>query len=245
MFTRALQRGMTGDDVQQLQIKLAGFRGTVPDGQYGPGTELQVTQFQKDFMKLANPSGVADAAVFDAIIQFAKKYPYDFRQLRCPCGRCPGFGNGLHRGEYQTGMPKLEMYNLYEYPGIHKMTLWAARAIFHYHPTFKFVVTSGYRCEQDNIKNGRTSTNHRGKALDVDVPLVAGEDKRIDMARCEAIRGKMVEMGAFQMGWAAANRKAFETSDIAPTWIHLDCRQYEPAYLGDKFFVRTLADLDV
>jgi len=234
---------MSGDDVQLLQIKLAGFRGTVPDGQFGPGTELQVHQFQQDFMKIA-PTGVVDKTTSDAIDAFAKKYPLDFSQLKCKCGKCSGFGNGLHKGEYKAGKPKLELYHLYEYPGIHKMTLWAVRAIFFYHPQYSFMFTSGYRCEQDNLQNGRTSTNHRGKATDIDVPLKTGQTKLNDMQRCDQIRGKMVEMGYFQIGWDAANRKSFEPSNIAPTWVHLDCRQYDPKYLDDRFFVKTLADLD-
>jgi len=235
---------MTGDDVQLLQIKLSGFRGTVPDGQYGPGTELQVIQFQKDFMGSPQPSGVVDMATSEAIDAFAKKYPIDFEQLRCRCGKCPGFGNSLFKGQYQVGMPQIEAYCRYEYPGIHKMTLWAARAVFHYHSQFKFLFTSGYRCEQDNIQNGRTSTNHRGKAVDTDVPLGPGEGKQTDMTRCDQIRGKMVEVGYFQIGWDASNRKSLEPSNIAPTWVHMDCRQYDKAYLADKFFVKTLKDLD-
>lgn len=243
-MSSTLSRGMSGEEVRLLQIKLGGFRGTILDGQFGPGTELQVIQFQKDFMKMAVPTGIVDQTTSAAIAEFAKKFPFDFNQIRCKCGKCPGFGNGLHKGEYQAGMPKLEMYNLYEYPGVHKLTLWAARAIFFYHPQFKFVVTSCYRCEQDNIQNNRTSTNHRGKAIDIDVPLMPGDDKTKDMARCEAIRGKMVELGNWQMSWGANNRKAFEPSNIAPTWVHSDVRQYDQSVLADRYFVKTLAELD-
>ena len=38
---RELQKGTKGLDVRELQIRLAGFRGTMPDGDFGPGTELQ------------------------------------------------------------------------------------------------------------------------------------------------------------------------------------------------------------
>ena len=48
-----LKKGGKGDDVVELQMHLAGFRGTVPDGDFGPGTELQVVKFQKDYMKQA------------------------------------------------------------------------------------------------------------------------------------------------------------------------------------------------
>jgi len=36
---RELKRGSKGPDVAELQLRLAGFRGTVPDGDFGPGTE--------------------------------------------------------------------------------------------------------------------------------------------------------------------------------------------------------------
>ncbi len=45
---RILKRGLTGPDVEELQIRLAGFRGTIPDGEFGPGTELQVFQFKRE-----------------------------------------------------------------------------------------------------------------------------------------------------------------------------------------------------
>ena len=36
-----LSRGTTGPDVVELQIRLAGFRGTMWDGIFGPGTECR------------------------------------------------------------------------------------------------------------------------------------------------------------------------------------------------------------
>ena len=52
---RELRRGARGADVVELQMRLAGFRGTVPDGDFGPGTERQVRSFQQDFMGIAPP----------------------------------------------------------------------------------------------------------------------------------------------------------------------------------------------
>ena len=47
---RELKRGLRGADVTELQMRLAGFRGTLPDGIYGSGTELQVVAFLQDYM---------------------------------------------------------------------------------------------------------------------------------------------------------------------------------------------------
>jgi hypothetical protein len=241
---RELKRDCKGPDVAELQIRLAGFRGTVPDGDFGPGTERQVMNFQKDFMKRANPGGIVDRATFEAIDKFADVYPFNFRDLKCPCGQCEGFGQAQFKGRYVTGQPKLEMFNRYEYPGIHRMLLWAVRAAFFYMPQHEFVITSGYRCSVNNIQHGRTSTNHHGKAIDIDIVTKRGEDKRDDMTKCEAARGCIVETAHAQVGWAASNRKALEPSNIAPTWVHYDVRCYEAKYLKDEFFCANLKELN-
>ena len=51
-------------------------------------------------------------------------------------------------------------------------------------------------------------------------------------------------MSNAQIGWAAKNRKSLEPSDIAPSWIHYDVREYEAPYLDDRFFCKDLAALD-
>lgn len=241
---RVLQRGAEGEEVVELQIRLAGFHGGVPDGKFGPGTELQVTQFQSDFMNLAAPTGIVDVATFAAIDRLRALYPFDFKQLRCPCGQCSGFGNGQFRNQYHPGVPQSEATHRYEYPGIHRMLLWSVRAAYHYGRQFEFIINSGYRCSIRNQQTGRTSTNHQGKAIDIDVPGIPGEDRREDMKRCDLIRGFIVEKSNAQIGWAAANKKALEPANIAPTWVHYDVRCYAREYLDDRFFVRTLEELD-
>jgi hypothetical protein len=236
---RELAKGLSGEDVVELQIRLAGFRGTVPDGVFGPGTELQVVCFQHDFMNLPKPSGAVDQQTFDAIEEFAEQYPLDFEALKCHCGVCNGFGQGRFKGKYRAGQPKLEAYYRYEYPGIHRMLLWAVRALFFYMPHRNFAITSGYRCSVSNEQKNRTSTNHHGKAIDVDLAPMPGEDKRDDMIHCNQIRGLLVERSNAQIGWLAGNRKSLEPADIAPTWVHYDVRSYERRFLADRFFCTT------
>lgn len=241
---RELKRGLKGADVAELQIRLAGFRGTVPDGDFGPGTERQVMSFQRDYMKMRAPNGVADRATLLAIDRLAKAYPLDFKALKCPCGKCSGFGKGRFKGRYRPGMPRVEAFHRYEYPGVHRMLLWAVRAAYFYMPEHRFVITSGYRCSINNAQRGRTSTNHHGKAIDIDILARPKEDKRDDMANCEAARGRIVVTADAQIGWSATNRKALEPSNIAPTWVHYDVRCYEARYLKDEFFCKTRAQLD-
>jgi len=241
---RAIGRGCKGADVVELQVRLAGFRGTLPDGDFGPGTERQVLSFQRDYMKMPRPSGIVDRATMRAIDRFAGEYPIDFAALRCPCGKCDGFGRRRFKARYLGGRPRAEAFHRYEYPGVHRMLLWAVRAVFLYMPEHRFVITSGYRCGTDNASRGRTSTNHHGKAVDIDIAAHPGEDKRSDMIKCDAARGRIVSTADAQVGWTAANRKALEPSGIAPTWIHYDVRCYEPKYLKDEFFCRTPEVLD-
>jgi hypothetical protein len=240
---RELKRECIGPDVAELQTRLAGFRGTVPDGEFGPNTERQVLNFQRDYMGQAIPSGIADRATFIAIDKFADDYPFDFQELKCPCGQCGGFGHKQFKGRY-LGQSKVEALHRYEYPGIHRMLLWAVRAICLYLPEHSFTITSGYRCSINNAVNKRTSTNHHGKAIDIDIVLKAGESKRDDMIKCEAARGRIVATGNAQVRWGAVNCKALEPPEIAPTWIHYDVRCYERKYLTDDVFCTTLEQLD-
>ena len=138
-----LKQDMNGNAVQELQIRLAGFGGGAPDGDFGPGTVRQVKQFQKDFMEQVDPSGEVDLETYQAIDRFARQFPLPFDKLKCPCGICSGFGQGQFKGEYRSGKPKIEAYHQYEYPGIHRMLLWASRAVMHYNPDYTFSVNSG------------------------------------------------------------------------------------------------------
>jgi hypothetical protein len=243
---RELIVGCKGPDVAELQTRLAGFRGTLPDGDFGGGTLLQVTCFQRDFMKMAAPTGVVDRATFVAIDAFADQYPIDFKLLRCPCGVCPGYGQGFFKGLYAVGQAEVEMNYRYEYPGMHRLLLWAVRAIQFYTPNRKLTINSGYRCSVENASHTppRTSTNHHGKAVDLDVVPLPKEDAKDDMANCDALRGRLIETANAQLKWLAKNQKALEPSDMAPIWVHYDVRCYERKYLGDEAFCTSNDALD-
>lgn len=242
-----VRRGATGPDVVEIQIRLAGFRGTLWDGIFGPGTELQVMAFQRDYLGSENPNGIVDRATWDGLEKFAAEFPIDFQTLQCPCGRCTGFGNGRNEGVYYPEKPKIEMYYRYEYPGVHKTILNTYRAAQFYGLKAgcgQAVVNSGYRCTINNEQNHRETTNHMGKALDIDFALRPGEGKREDCQRCDSVRGILVEKANCQVGWGAANRKALEPSAIAPSWVHMDVRSYERQYFDKSFFVKTTVELD-
>ena len=245
--TESLSRGSRGTAVEELQIRLAGFRGTVWDGDFGPGTELQVSSFQKEYMKMTEPTGIVDLKVFEALEKFATEFPINFDSLKCPCKECAGFGQGQLKGRYRDNKNEIEAYHLFEYPGIHKAILHSYRAAQFFAKESAFplpFLSSGYRCHANNIIKGRSSTNHMGKALDLDFPLKETEDKRDDGIRCETFRGVLVEKSNFQIGWNGRNKKSLEPSNIAPTWIHMDVRSFMPKYLQEKYFVTNEQDLD-
>lgn len=128
------------------------------------------------------------------------------------------------------------------------MILWSVRAAFFYLRkngfTGKLFVSSGYRCEKDNLNNKRTSTNHHGKAIDFDMHDPTDLGSRSDMRRCNEARDLLVNTAAAQIGWVRTNRKSLEPSEIAPTWVHYDLRCYAPSFLLDRFFCTTLKDMD-
>lgn len=147
---RRCKKGDQGEAVVELQMRLSGFRGTVPDDIFGPGTELQVAKFQNDYMAISTATNIVDAATFAAIDEFANDYPINFASPECPCGICDEFGQGRFKGDYHAGKPVAEPYHLYEYPGIHRVLLWSVRALKFYIPQYNFVINSGYRCAENN-----------------------------------------------------------------------------------------------
>lgn len=248
IFERPLKLRDSGEDVVELQLMLAGFSGVDWDGFYGPNTAKSVAQFQHDFMNVSNPSGTADFTTLHALQDFNNTFQFNFNDLKCTCGKCEGFGFQHNKGVYLKGRPQVEAYYQYEYPGIHKALIYSFKACMLYANKNNYpipVITCGYRCSENNRQHNRTSTNHQGKALDIDFPTpkVTKEDAIADKKRCDSFRNFMTKFGNFQIGWSIPNQKALEPSEIAPTWIHLDVRCYNQKFLQDKFFIKSFKDL--
>jgi len=239
---RALSLGCKGPDVAELQLRLAGFLGTEPHGDFDETTKLQVTTFQQDVLGM-QPTGIVDRRTMQGIDAFGAQHPFDFAQLRCPCGKCQGFGQGRGMGVY-SGTPGDEKGYQYEYPGMHRMLLWAVRALYHYMSDYRFTVNSGYRCRDSNAMHGRDTTNHHGKAIDLGVDLAPGESAFTSQSAPNVARAVLQATAHAQIGWSHLNQKALEPASIAPTWVHYDVRCYERKYLGDEMFCTTLAQLD-
>ncbi|RMG66134.1 MAG: peptidoglycan-binding protein [Bacteroidetes bacterium] len=258
---RELRRGDAGKDVTELQLRLAGFMGTVWDGDFGPLTEQQVTSFQRDVMELTDPSGVVDQATYAAMDAFAARFPIPFDgNLGCTVcphgggGNCPGerFGQGRFAGVFHNP-DHGERSHQHEYPGMHKAVLHTFRAFAFYAEKAGLpapVITSGYRCHINNILKGRRSTNHMGKALDFSFSTAGTNRDLRDL--CQEARQLLMDKSFCQVRWDNPNQKALEPGVqerpgefTAPTWVHLDVREYDrDRYLADTFFVRTPEALD-
>jgi len=238
---RPLSQGDSGSEVTELQMRLAGFLGGVPDGDFGPRTRQQVESFQTAVMQVA-PSGTADQATFDAIAAFGRAHITDFGIFACRCGQCGGFGRQQFKGEYVPGKARVEQYHKYEYPGLHRMILWAyAAAAFHCRARgLETQINSAYRCWVDNKEHGRNSTNHMGKALDIGFAnLPAADRPRV----ANEVRSMLQRTALAQINWTEPNRKALEPESLARTWVHYDVRSYLPPHLDDRYFVRSLDEL--
>jgi len=151
-----------------------------------------------------------------------------------------------------------EPFYAYEYPGMHRSLMWGFRALCFYveknTTAFTFRdISSGYRCRNHDLFRSSKTTNHMGKALDIqfshDGTPVTGQTRnrvRLMTELRDAIHKKLgIEP---KSGWAPpANRLAFEPvgTDRGQThsWLHLDVRTFSranPSYLADEFFANTL-----
>ncbi len=217
------------NDNQILQCNLAAFGSCTkygPDGKLGDAFYKSVKLFKSKIMKHVNPTGAIDDNVRSAIHDMISNLnPF---KLKCKCGECEGFGHGSMLDQYRDGKPHIEAYCQYEYPYISHMTIGAAAGIIAMYPDETWEISSGYRCHIDNKQHGRTSTNHMGKAIDLR-PVSIPFNNRAEY--CDNIRNELVSLSTFQDGWSESNKLALEPSRIAPTWVHLDCRQFDHKWI--------------
>ncbi len=135
------------------------------------------------------------------------------------------------------------------------------------------VFSSGYRCHTDNgkhmsknkagVKVPRTTTNHMGKAVDLAFETCVGSvwkgnglDSVTRYKSCNKVRDLAVEKMKASISWATAGEFGLEPGGptpspkskpsgcVAPTWVHMDVREWQAKHLDDKFFVQSQASLD-
>ncbi|OCG25641.1 hypothetical protein A9G11_00050 [Gilliamella sp. wkB108] len=112
-------------------------------------------------------------------------------------------------------------------------------------------VSSGYRCWSDNHSHNRTTTNHLGKALDIN--LVHNDSKVTVANLCDNAREVMIRYCDAHYRWSTPNVISLEVGNrvkistdtaIASTWVHFDVRSFELDYLKDEYFVQSVGQVN-
>ncbi len=241
-----IRLGAEGKLIQEINIRLAGFGGNVPTTNFTARTANMIRQFQRDYMEI-QPTGRICGDTLKAIDEFGDNYTFVWDELKCPCGVCDGFGQGLY-SEQKQDAGIAERSRRYEYPGIHRSLLWAYKAAMFYLTKKEGGIytvnssSSGYRCNERNKQRGRSSTNHMGKAIDV-IFNKNGTRTRSN-ADIEKIRSEVFNkcLGA-KWDWRAEKDIFYleSTSMGATTWVHFDVREFNITHLKDEFFANTEA----
>jgi len=179
------------DIILEINIRLAGFGGLLPTDEFTELTKKGVIQFQKDYMKRPEDDknlGIVDSGTLTGISKFSNLFRENLAHYMCPCintdsaNTCNGFGTGRFKDRYRLNNYD-EKSHMYEYPGMHQSLLWAVSALRFYTENYLHTVgregdsrkgiSSGYRCWYDNErhlnheKKPRSTTNHMGKAVDI------------------------------------------------------------------------------
>ena len=114
--------------IQEINIRLAGFGGNVPTGEFTQRTKNSIMQFQRDYMGVP-PTGKICGSLLKAIDEFCmnKAYDFNFGQTKCPCRRCEGYGKGRN-----SFIISKKEYSGKEYPGMHRSLLFALKGLLFY-----------------------------------------------------------------------------------------------------------------
>lgn len=241
-----IKKGDKNELVREINIKLSGFGGNVPTDVFTDRTERMVKQFQRDYMKIPE-TGKVCGNVLKAIDEYCNKWAEKIINYKCLChasdskvkqaDRCPGYGKGGKN----------------EHPGIHRTLLWGVSALKFYlslQTTYKYRKTSaGYRCWAHNRSIPRTSTNHMGKAIDIQFNdgsyEISGKAER-NLKPLRAIRDQIyIKYLKAEEGWSIPsknNNYRLEPigtgKDQSYSWIHMDVALFETNYLKDNHFTK-------
>lgn len=252
-----IKKGDKSELIREVNIRLAGFGGNVPTDEFTDRTEKMIKQFQRDYMKVPE-TGKICGNVLKAIDEFCNKWSEKISEYTCLCknvnsitSKCSGFGKGRYNGEYSSSS-KIERYHKYERPGIHRSLLWGTSALRFYlskQDVYKYLwKTAGYRCWEHNNSVPRTSTNHMGKAVDIQFSKngnTIGGKQESNLPLLREINDKFYSkyLNAKYQWINGENNFSIEPIGLGTnqtySWIHLDVREFNNEYLDDKYFVKT------
>ncbi|MEV6627597.1 D-Ala-D-Ala carboxypeptidase family metallohydrolase [Amycolatopsis sp. NPDC051106] len=155
---RTLAQGASGDDVRQLQIRVAGYPGyggvLAIDGQFGAGTKAAVTRFQQAYGLGAD--GIAGPATFGKIYQLQDDdcTPVNFSYAEL--NRCNSDWSG---GNVSAATAKANAL----------VSMWKLQAMRHAMGDRPIVVNGGFRSVAcNNAVGGAAASRHLyGDAVDL------------------------------------------------------------------------------
>jgi hypothetical protein len=248
--------GMSGKLIEEINIRLTGFGGSVKTDSeiniFTTHTESAIKAFQRDYMEVQD-TGKICGDVLSALDKFRMRFPINIEEMKCRCGSCGGFGQGLENSE------TVKIYGEHgkvikgaEFPGIHRGLAWLFRsALFYTSVTDKTLgysflkISSGYRCWNDNKVNGRKTYNHMGNALDLQFSQ-GNVTTRCTGLALDTLREKIFikRIGA-KMGWVNPHHASLESAkDGATSWVHVDVREFGTKYKQDRHYAMTQPLLD-
>jgi GH24 family phage-related lysozyme (muramidase)/LysM repeat protein len=257
-----IQEGQSSSLIEEINIRLAGFGGTIETGtpwtKFTAKTKAAVKRFQRDYMKVPE-TGKVCGGVLRAMDEFALRYPVHLSSMRCPCGVCGGYGRQYtSSAAVNFPQPGVGMVQGIEYPGMHRALLAAFRAVKFYlemdYSKLEYKVldlSSTYRCWKDNTihnppsKERRWSIRHMGNALDIRFSYRNGEH-RCALPHTDKIREEIFKKYLHaQTGWGSNNLFSLETAaQGAKSWVHVDCSKFQDQYKQTRHYAKTQGVVD-
>lgn len=239
--------------IREVNIRLAGFGGALPTDEFTELTAKCIRQFQQDYMGVP-PTGKICGSLIVSLDKFRDEYGITnfFDSMKCPCGKCSGFGKGRSGTfTFESYVKKTKSYilvqrTLIEPAGMHRSLIWGLKAMIFYFDKMEnpkgyniVGISSGYRCVDNNLKKRRATTNHMGTALDLTIVNNKKQTIKNNELENDVRKEWFCKYLNATLGWSA-NRFGLERlSDDANTWVHLDVREYSNEYKMAKLFSNT------
>lgn len=206
-WSRTLNEGMSGSDVTQLQIRIAGWMSygevLAIDGDYGSKTKAAVTRFQQGYGLTAD--GIAGPQTYSKIYELQKDdcSPAHFSWTEVTASATCGSQYG-----YMTTSVKENL----------KRAMWKAEALRRKLGDHPITVTSGFRTSWcDELVGGSGSGEHTtGRALD----LVPTYGTLCSIARAARYAGYN---GIFGPGYPNHNDHVHVDSRSSRSWSAPNC----------------------
>ncbi|MGC4937750.1 D-Ala-D-Ala carboxypeptidase family metallohydrolase [Kribbella sp. DT2] len=179
-WSRPLSQGTSGEDVRQLQIRIAGYPGygahLAIDGVFGPGTKAALTRFQSAYGLGAD--GVAGTATYTKLYSLqdddCTPIHFAYTELDDVCG-----GSGYDGGPLSEAATKSNALR----------TMWQLEALRHALGDQPLNISSGFRSIPCNAQVGGASNSEHLYGRSADLTGVHSFCKMAQQARNHGFGG--------------------------------------------------------